>query len=69
MEPGPFAHFVRENVKDQSFMDILRSPFLDAIRKHPDALQQGKIGCSLVSNRDILEDIAVRTGAKPTDVH
>jgi MoaA/NifB/PqqE/SkfB family radical SAM enzyme len=68
VEPCPFAHFARENVTSCSFRDILRSPFLAAIRAHPTALQCGEIGCSLVSNREILEGIADRTGARSTNL-
>ena len=67
VEPCPFAHFARENVKHNSFKEVLHSPFLDAIRKHPTVLQYGTIGCSLVNNRDILEEIAGSNGAKPTN--
>jgi len=66
-EPCPFAHFARENVKNVSFRDVLRSPFLGAIRAHPTVLLHGNIGCSLVNNRDELERIARRTGAVCTD--
>lgn len=66
VEPCPFAHFARENIKDCSFLEVLRSPFLNAIRNHPDALRHGKIGCSLVNNHDLLEEIASTTGAMPT---
>jgi MoaA/NifB/PqqE/SkfB family radical SAM enzyme len=66
VEPCPFAHFACENVNDSSFREILRSPFLQAIRKHPTALQRGDIGCSLVSNHEVLEEIAGKTGARRT---
>lgn len=66
VEPCPFAHFARENVNECSFEDILRSPFLRALREHPTALQRGEMGCSLVSNREILAQIARDTGAVPT---
>jgi len=67
VEPCPFAHFARENIKDHSFREILRSPFLEAIRKHPTVLQHGAIGCSLVNNRAILEEIAKTTHARATN--
>jgi MoaA/NifB/PqqE/SkfB family radical SAM enzyme len=66
VEPCPFAHFARENITSHSFKDILRSPFLQAIREHPDALIRGEVGCSLFSNYPILEDIAQCTGARCT---
>jgi len=67
VEPCPFAHYARENIRDHSFRDILSSPFLEAIRSHPTALQKGAIGCSLVNNYTILQEIAGKTGAKPTE--
>ena len=68
VEPCPFAHFACENVKNYSFKEILKSPFLEAIRKHPTVLERGDTGCSLVSNRSVLEEIARSTGAKATDI-
>jgi MoaA/NifB/PqqE/SkfB family radical SAM enzyme len=66
VEPCPFAHYARENINTHSFREILASPFLQALRDHPYALQHGEIGCALVSNRGILEDIARQTGAQKT---
>lgn len=67
VEPCPFAHYARENIKHHSFKDILRSPFLSAIRSHPTALYHGDIGCSLYCNVSTLQEIARRTGAQFTD--
>ncbi|NIM17592.1 MAG: radical SAM protein [Candidatus Aminicenantes bacterium] len=69
VEPCPFAHFARENIKTHSFRDILRSPFLQAVRSHPTLLkkEKGSIGCSLAGNRELLAEVARQTGATPTD--
>ena len=67
VEPCPFAHYARENVRDLSFREILDSPFLREIRSHPTVLLNGEIGCALVNNRSTLEKIAKRTGAKSTN--
>ncbi|MBN2322389.1 MAG: radical SAM protein [Spirochaetes bacterium] len=67
VEPCPFAQYARENIGKQSFREVLRSPFLAAIRAHPTLLTHGKIGCSLVNNRDTLEEVARMTGAGPTN--
>jgi MoaA/NifB/PqqE/SkfB family radical SAM enzyme len=69
VEPCPFAHFARENIKTHSFRDILRSPFLEAVRSHPILLkkEKGMIGCSLAGNRELLGEVARQTGAAPTD--
>ncbi len=66
VEPCPFAHYARENINTHSFREIVQSPFLQAIREHPTVLQHGEIGCSLVSNKTILEDIVKETGARKT---
>lgn len=68
VEPCPFAHYAKENIKYNSFRDILNSSFLNAIRMHPTALYRGEFGCSLCSNYEILCDIAKKTGARCTDV-
>ncbi len=68
VEPCPFAHFARENVTRSSFREVLRSPFLAAIRGHPTVLRCGEIGCSLVNNHATLEAIAEETKARPTNV-
>jgi MoaA/NifB/PqqE/SkfB family radical SAM enzyme len=65
-EPCPFAHYAGENINTHSFRDLLRSPFFKALRDHPTALMHGDIGCSLVSNREVLREIAAATGALPT---
>ncbi len=69
VEPCPFAHYARENVRNISFREVLESPFLEAIRAHPTVLQHGEVGCSLVNNRDTFEKIARSTGAKSTNQH
>lgn len=66
VEPCPFAHYARENINTHTFREILESPFLRALREHPTALQHGDIGCSLVSNIDVLKEIAEKTGANKT---
>jgi MoaA/NifB/PqqE/SkfB family radical SAM enzyme len=68
VEPCPFSHYAKENIKRDSFRDVLSSPFMRAIREHPTALQHGDIGCSLVNNHDILVSIAEKTGAESTNI-
>jgi len=67
VEPCPFARYARENIKTHTFNDILDSPFLSSLRRHPSALKKKDYGCSLSSNTEILCDIASRTGASSTD--
>lgn len=66
VEPCPFAHYARENINTHSFREILESPFLRALREHPTVLQHGEIGCALVSNKALLEEIAEQREARKT---
>jgi len=66
IEPCPFTHYAKENIKTESFEEILRSPLLSAIRKHPRILIHGAIGCSLVNNSNILDSIADKLQADQT---
>jgi MoaA/NifB/PqqE/SkfB family radical SAM enzyme len=68
VEPCPFAHYARENIKTHSFREILESPFLKALREHSTALTKGDIGCALVSNGEILKAIAEEHEAVSTNV-
>lgn len=69
-EPCPFAHFARENIRNHSFREILQSPFLEAVRRHPTLLKRDAncYGCSLAGNRELLEEVAQQTGAKSTEI-
>jgi len=67
VEPCPFAHFASDNIKDISLEDVFRSKFLLKIRASEAIYRHGKIGCSLIENIDILQDIAEETGARPTE--
>ncbi len=67
VEPCPFAHFSSENVREKSLLEICRSEFLSQIRSSEAVNRHGRIGCALTQNLDILQEIASKTGAKPTD--
>jgi len=67
VEPCPFAHFASDNIKDKSLEDVFRSKFLSKIRASEAIYRHGNIGCSLIENIDVLQDIAEKTGAKSTD--
>jgi MoaA/NifB/PqqE/SkfB family radical SAM enzyme len=77
VEPCPFTHFAADNIREKGLEEILRSQFLDKLRSS-DAilrrgrigcaiLRRGRIGCALFENREILEEIAAKAGAEPTD--
>jgi len=67
VEPCPFAHFASDNVREKGFDEVLRSQFLAKLRSSEAPVRRGRIGCALLENMDILQDIAVKTGAGPTD--
>lgn len=67
VEPCPFSHFSADNIKEKSLKEALCSKFLAEIRSSKAIYRRGHIGCALVENAKIVEQIAQRTGAKPTD--
>jgi MoaA/NifB/PqqE/SkfB family radical SAM enzyme len=67
VEACPFAHFASDNVREKSLDQILRSRFLTDVRSSDAVIRRGRLGCALVENRDLLQHIAARTGAKRTD--
>jgi MoaA/NifB/PqqE/SkfB family radical SAM enzyme len=67
VEPCPFTHFASDNVRDNGLESALRSRFLAEIRSSEAIYRHGNLGCSLFENKEILEEIAERTGAIPTD--
>jgi len=67
VEPCPFAHFASDNIREKSLDEIFRSQFLAQIRSSGAIFRHGRIGCALTENMDILKDIIVKAGAKPTD--
>jgi MoaA/NifB/PqqE/SkfB family radical SAM enzyme len=66
-EPCPFTHFASDNVRDKGLEGIMRSEFLAQIRASEAIVRRGRVGCALFENREVLETIAFKTGAKPTD--
>lgn len=67
VEPCPFAHIASDNIKETSLDQALRSRFLSELRSSDAAIRRGNLGCALLENRELLQEIASRTGAKPTD--
>ncbi|MCF7927823.1 MAG: radical SAM protein [Spirochaetales bacterium] len=66
VEPCPFAHYASDSVCGRSVMEVIRSPFLRALREDPDALIKTGYGCSLAGNKEILQKIAEQYHARPT---
>lgn len=67
VEACPFAHFASDNIRDKDLDQALRSRFLSSIRSSDAVVRRGRIGCALVENRDLLQGIVEKTGAKRTD--
>lgn len=67
IEPCPFTHFASDNIREKGLDEALRSQFLTELRASHAVFRRGQLGCALFENMEILQDIASRTGAKPTD--
>jgi MoaA/NifB/PqqE/SkfB family radical SAM enzyme len=67
VEPCPFTHFASDNIREKGLDEVFRSQFLARIRSSDAVLRRGHLGCALLENKEILQDIAAETGAKPTD--
>jgi MoaA/NifB/PqqE/SkfB family radical SAM enzyme len=67
VEPCPFSHFSGDNIKEKSLEEVFRSKFMDKIRASEAIYRNGRLGCALLENLDIVQDIAEETGAKSTD--
>lgn len=67
VEPCPFAHYARDNVAETPLAEAIDSPFLREVRSSQAVIRRGHIGCALVENAALLEAIAGRTGASPTE--
>lgn len=68
VEPCPFAHFARDNIREKKLDEIFSSPFLAQLRASEAVLRRGHLVCALIENWGILKDIAAKTGATPTDI-
>jgi len=67
VEPCPFVAIARDNIRDGGLAAACRSPFLGAIREHPDLLRRQRYGCALFEHRAELEALAKEHGARPSD--
>ena len=66
-EPCPFTHLASDNIREKGLDEVFRSQFLAQIRSSDAILRCGRVGCALLENMEILQDIAAKTDAKPTD--
>ncbi len=69
IEPCPFSHYSADNIKGKSLESALRSKFLAEIRSSKAIYRCGHIGCALVENEELVKEIALKTGAKSTNIN
>ena len=67
VEPCPYSHFAADNVRDKSFEDILRSPFLSTIRADLLDLPNPRGQCLLFDHQREVQQIARQTGGFDTE--
>jgi len=68
VEPCPFCHYAAVNIRDTGLEQAVNSSFLCALRSSDALCRKTRIGCALVENSELVEEIAIRTGAVRTDV-
>jgi len=57
IEPCPFVPISRENIRQGGLMMAIQSPFLRAIREHPDLLRRERYACALWEHREEVEGL------------
>lgn len=60
VEPCPFVPVACENIRNGGLMAACWSPFLCAIRDHPELLRRERYACSLLEHRAELDEVARR---------
>ena len=58
VEPCPFVPVACDNIRNGGLMAACRSPFLLAIRDHPELLRRERYACSLFEHRAELDEVA-----------
>ena len=67
VEPCPFSHYARENVRDKPLHEILGGPFLSTLRREVTQLPNPLGKCLLFEHQTEVAEIARRTGGFPTE--
>lgn len=57
VEPCPFVPISRENIRHGGLIVAIQSPFLRAIREHPDLLKRNRYACALWEHREEIEKL------------
>jgi MoaA/NifB/PqqE/SkfB family radical SAM enzyme len=58
IEPCPFVPIARDSIRNGGLLAGCRSPFLHAIREHPELLRRQRYACSLFEHCDELHGLA-----------
>jgi MoaA/NifB/PqqE/SkfB family radical SAM enzyme len=66
VQPCTFVHFYTHNVKEHSLIEILKSPFFQAIRQAQPYSENLLRPCKILDNPHVLRRIVKETGAKPS---
>ena len=63
VEPCPFVPISRENIRNGGLLMACQSPFLRAIREHPELLKRNRYACALWEHREEVERLVRKIGA------
>jgi len=67
VEPCAFVHFSDTNIHDHSFVDALRSPYLQEIRSHQPFDKNFMRPCQIIDRPEVLRECVNCTDAKSSD--
>ncbi len=66
VEPCVFAQFSVDNIEGKSILDILKTPFMSAIRDRLPLSENHLRPCMIIDHPDVLRELVETHGAKPT---
>ncbi len=67
VEPCVFAHFAVDNIREKSLVDVLRSPFFQAIREAQPYCDDNLLApCMIIDKPQVLRELVKKYGAHPT---
>ena len=66
VQPCTFVHFYTHSIKEHSLIEILKSPFFNAIREAQPYNPNLLLPCKIIDNPSVLRNIVKECGAKPS---
>jgi len=67
VEPCVFVHFAVDNIKEKSLMEVIKSPFFEAIRERQRANNTNPLRpCMIIDHPETLRQVVAEFGAHPT---